>query len=236
MITQTLKQRAPKVRWDTTVEAPPLENGDKLSRAEFERRYHAMPGLKKAELIEGMVYIAPPVRLNKHARPHARMIGWLGQYEDATPGVQTCDNATVRLDLDNEPQPDALLRIAHRGGSDATEDDYLAGAPELVVEIASSSASYDMHVKRAAYRRNGVSEYLVWLTREDRIVWWRQEGGEFVEIAPAGDGVLKSMVFPGLWLDAAAMLAGDYARVRAVLDAGIASEAHRVFAESLAQS
>lgn len=35
----------------------PLENGDRLSRFEFEHRYQAMPELKKAELVEGVVYI-----------------------------------------------------------------------------------------------------------------------------------------------------------------------------------
>lgn len=57
---------------------PPLENGDRLSRYEFERRYRAMPHLKKAELIEGVVYIAAAaLRFKSHGQPHAHLMGWL---------------------------------------------------------------------------------------------------------------------------------------------------------------
>jgi Uma2 family endonuclease len=125
----------------------PLENGDRLNRAEFERRYTAMPEVKKAELIEGMVYMASPLRFRSHGKPHAHIMGWLATYEAATPGVELGDNATVRLDADNEPQPDALLRIDVGGRSQISDDDYVEGAPELIVEVAASSASYDLHEK-----------------------------------------------------------------------------------------
>jgi hypothetical protein len=123
----------------------PLENGDHLNRVEFERRYAAMPHLKKAELIEGVVHLSSAVRFASHAEPHASLITWLGVYRAATPGVRLGDNATVRLDGDNEPQPDALLRLdpAVGGRSRLSGDGYVEGAPELVVEIAASSASYD---------------------------------------------------------------------------------------------
>ncbi len=122
---------------------PPLESGDKLTRAEFEQRYAAMPHVKKAELIEGTVYMASPLRITQHGDPHARIMAWLGVYWAATPGVQVGDNPTVRLDADNEPQPDALLRI-EAGQSTISEDGYVEGAPELIVEIAASSASLDL--------------------------------------------------------------------------------------------
>src|SRR5436309_8264079 len=144
--------------------SPPLENGDRLTRAEFERRYDAMPELKKAELIEGVVYMGSPVSHGGHRNPHFRHIGWLDRYATATPGVDGGDNSSLRLDLDNMPQPDAFLYILpERGGQARIADDgYLAGAPELIAEVASSSVSYDLHQKLHAYRRNGVREYLVW--------------------------------------------------------------------------
>ena len=116
----------------------PLENGDRLSRYEFERRYERRPDVRKAELIEGVVYVSLPVRARGHGEPHAHLMTWLGVYSAATPGVHLADNATVRLDLDNEPQPDALLRLEpDKGGrSSITADDYIEGAPELIVEIA----------------------------------------------------------------------------------------------------
>ncbi|MDZ8105342.1 MAG: Uma2 family endonuclease [Nostoc sp. DedQUE12a] len=141
---------------------PLLENGDKLTRYEFERRYNAMPNLKKAELIEGIVYIIPAaLGFRSHGQPHAWILTWLGTYEAATPGVCLGIEPTVRLDLDNEPQPDAVLLINPKAGGQArlSEDDYIEGAPELIVEIAASSVAIDLHTKKQAYRRNGVKEY-----------------------------------------------------------------------------
>ena len=150
---------------------PPLENGDRLTRDEFERRYEAMPHLKKAELIEGVVYVPSPVRYRHHGAPHAHLISWLGQYAAGTPGVEVSDNSTVRLDLDNEPQPDALLLIDPTCGGQArfSSDDYIEGSPELVAEVASSAVSYDSHTKLHVYRRHGVREYLVWRVLEQAI-------------------------------------------------------------------
>ena len=135
-----------------------MNAGDRLSRAEFERRYQTHPEITKAELIEGVVHMPSPVHFALHSQPHVDMVTWLGLYRAVTPGVVGGDNATVHLDYENVVQPDALLRLdpALGGRSQITEDDYLAGPPELVLEIASSSASYDMHDKRRVYSRNGV--------------------------------------------------------------------------------
>lgn len=206
---------------------PPLEQGDRLSRQEFHRRYEAMTNVKKAELIEGVVNMPSPAKLKKHGKPQIAMAGWLVNYAAQHPKTEAADNATVMLDFDNEYQPDLLLRILpeHGGQSRTTAEDYVEGAPELAVEIASSSAGYDLHAKKNAYRRNGVREYLVWITQENRIVWWKLVEGEFVEIEPDSDGLLKSSVFPGLWLDAAAMLEGDLAKVLSRLQDGMRSAA-----------
>src|SRR3954447_20541145 len=128
---------------------PPLEPGDQLTRDEFERRYDAMPHLKKAELIEGVVHMPSPVRWNQHASPQMALNCWLGNYWAYTPGVQAGDNGTIRLDLDNEPQPDAALIIlpSHGGRVPLSPDDYIEGGPELAVEVAASSAAIDLHAK-----------------------------------------------------------------------------------------
>jgi Uma2 family endonuclease len=213
---------------------PPLENGDRLTRAEFERRYHAMPGVKKAELIEGIVYMPSPVRIQNHGTPHFKLSNWIGNYEEETPGTQGADNSTVRLDLDNEPQPDVLLRIVTEAGGSSwiSEDDYLEGSPEFTAEVASSSASYDCHAKKNAYRRNGVREYLIWLVRENRLEWWRLVEGEYLPLEPQ-NGIYRSEVFPGLWLDGEALLQADWKRVRETLAQGIASPEHAAFVEEL---
>jgi len=210
---------------------PVLEAGDRLSRDEFERRYTRMRRLKKAELVEGTVYVPSPVRASKHAEPHNFLSTWLGIYSSETPGVRCFDNSTVRLDLDNEPQPDlVLIKAPEKGGQvRVTEDDYLEGAPELAVEIVGSSSAYDLHQKKGAYRRNGICEYLAWITGEQRIVWWQLVEGEYHEIVPAGDGLLKSGVFPGLWLDPKALLLGDMKTVLASLRRGLDSSEHRAF-------
>jgi Uma2 family endonuclease len=212
---------------------PPLENGDRLTRNEFERRYHAMPNLKKAELIEGVVYVASPVRAKTHGKPHANVMTWLGTYEAATPGVETLDNTTVRLDADNEPQPDALLRIEQGGRSHISKDDYVEGAPELIVEIAASSASYDLYEKLKVYRRNQVQEYLVWRVYDRQFDWFWLNEGEYIQLEPNSDDIICSEVFPGLWLAKSALLSGDLARVLAILQQGLSTPEHQSFGEKL---
>jgi Uma2 family endonuclease len=208
---------------------PPLENGDQLTRYEFEQRYAAMPHVKKAELIEGFVYMASPLHAKAHAEPHAHIIGWLVAYKAATPGVQLLDNATVRLDSDNEVQPDALLRIETNGQSVISEDDYVEGAPELIVEIAASSASIDLSQKFNAYRRNQVQEYLVWRVYDREFDWFCLRQGKYIPLQPNATGFLCSAVFPGLWLAKSALLSEDIATVLAVLQQGLATPEHQSF-------
>lgn len=224
---QTIEIEAPR----PSSSQPLLEPGDRLSRDEFERRYERMPHLKKAELIEGIVYMPSPVRARKHAGPHGQLATWLGTYTAETQGVFFGDNSTVRLDLDNEPQPDlVLMKLPAKGGqARISEEDYIEGAPELAVEIVSSSCSYDLHQKKGAYRRNGVREYLAWIADENRLVWWELREGDYHEIAPGPDGLLKSKVFPGLWLDGAALLRGDMKTVLAALRRGLDSSEHTDF-------
>lgn len=215
---------------------PALENGDRLTRAEFERRYAAMPDLKKAELIEGTVFMAAALRANSHGNPHALMMVWLGVYYAATPGTYVADNATLRLDLDNEPQPDALLRIEPEvgGRSRIAADDYLEGAPELIVEIAASSSSYDMNAKLNAYRRNGVREYLVWQVYENRILWHELVDGQYVPLKPDQRGAIASRIFPGLVLAVDAMQRRALAEVLAELQCHVGTPVHQAYVRSLA--
>lgn len=214
---------------------PPLHAGDHLSRCEFERRYEAHPEIKKAELLEGIVYMPSPARFTEHAQPHGDLVTWLGTYRAATPGVLLGDNATVLLDWENEPQPDALLRIDEvcGGRSRVTAEHYLAGAPELMLEVAASSASYDLHTKRRVYQRNGVEEYVVVQMYERRIVWFRLREGIYHPIEPDAASVLSSEVFPGLCLHQGAFWAGDMARVLTVLHEQLASPGHTAFVASL---
>ena len=215
---------------------PSLEQGDHLTRAEFERRYAARPDIKKAELIEGVVYMPSPARYKRHGRPDSYVATWLGNYSAATSGVESAVNCTVRLDLDNEPQPDHFLRIAlvSSGQSRTSKDDYVEGAPELIAEITASSVSYDMHEKMNAYRRNGVREYIVVLTEEQRVLWFVLRDGEYVPQSPDAAGVFRSDVFAGLWLDAQALLAGNIAQVLVVLQQGLGTAEHSAFVERLA--
>jgi Uma2 family endonuclease len=214
---------------------PPLENGDRLTRAEFERRYDAMPHLKKAELIEGEVYMPSPVRHGQHSYPHSLLGTLLGIYHIETPGIEGGDNGSIRLDVDNEPQPDAYLIIRPERGGQAhiSDDDYIEGAPELVAEVASSSASYDLGKKLNVYRRCGVREYIVWRVRDREVDWFVNREGRFDRLAPSSDGILRSEVFPGLWLDPTALVRGEVASVKAVLEQGLKSSEHAEFVARL---
>lgn len=214
---QTDRRRPPRAAPDRSPRhsAPPaLESGDSLSRDEFERRYGLRPDLKKAELVEGVVYVASPVR-NLHGYGTSCLHQWLGAYARGQSGVHVRDNVTVRLDRRTEVQPDLLLRRdeAAGGRSRIDDDDYIAGAPELVAEVALSSAAVDLGAKRDAYARAGLLDYIVWDLEGWAITWFALVDGAYVPREPDAHGIVESDVFAGLRLDVGAMLGGDLARV-----------------------
>lgn len=210
-------------------EVPPLRDGERLTRAEFERRWDAMPEVKKAELIDGVVSM--PALTRDHAVPHFDLIGWLWMYRILTPGTEGADNASVQFDDDNMPQPDALLRVreSHGGRSRVTHDRYYEGGVELIVEISNTTAAADLGAKRDVYRRFGVQEYIVWRVADRALDWFVLRDGYYWPLDPGADGVLRSEVFPGLWLDPVAVVAGDGARVLAVAQLGHGSPEHAAF-------
>jgi Uma2 family endonuclease len=212
MDTRTLNPATPARR-----PVPSLENGDHLSAREFLRRYEAMPEVKKAELIQGIVHMASPVRLDLHGKPDALIQGWLCVYAASHPEATHATNVTVRLDSDDVAQPDAVLFLdaAHGGKAAVDESGYLSGAPELVVEIAASSVSRDAREKLVSYRRAGVAEYLLWRVLDEEIDWVLLVEDEYRPIQ-LEDGLLRSRVFPGLALPVAAALSGDLATVLGV--------------------
>lgn len=211
-----------------------MENGDHLDGAEFLRRYEAMPDLKKAELIEGKVFVGSPVSV-VHSRPDGLVQTWLGTYSAHTPGTECLPNTTIIFDSDNVYQPDTLLRLLpERGGrTQVNSDDYLVGPPELVVEIVRSGVSIALHEKLAVYRRSGVREYLVWRVIEERFDWLCLEGNDYHTNAADQNGIVHSRVFPGLDLNVPALLAMKGAEVLATLQAGLASPAHSAFVNAL---
>jgi Uma2 family endonuclease len=215
---------------------PPLQSGDQLTRDEFERRFDATPDLKKAELLEGTVYMSPPVSFEFHGEPHADLLGWLAMYRAATVGIRVGDNSSLRLDLKNMPQPDAFMLIEPARGGQARidEDGYVVGAPELIAEIAASSASLDLHIKQNVYRHHGAKEYLVWRTYDRELDYFILHNGRYDRLPAGADGVYRSEVFPGLWLAAAPLLAGDLAAVHRVLQQGVATAEHAAFVNRLA--
>jgi Uma2 family endonuclease len=225
----------------TAIEAerlPPLHSGDRLTAEEYERRYDAMPDLKKAELINGVVYVASPVSFEDHAVPHFNVVTWLGLYSLATPGVRGGDNSTLRLPQANRPQPDACLLIlpSHGGQARIDDDHYIVGTPELVAEVAATSANYDLHDKLDVYRRYGVREYVVWRVFDRAVDWFVLREDRYERLPLSSAGYYQSEVLPGLWLDPAALVAGDLARVAQVAQQGLASPDHADFVARLCQA
>ena len=237
----------PPPRHRAVTPIPRLVDGERLGREEFHRRYQAMGEECRAELIEGVVYVhhdgvPSPVSFDKHSAPHFDLGGWAFLYSVKTPGLERGIDGTIFADQDNEPQPDVLLGVPEAAGGQFRTvvrkgKRYVAGAPELVGEIAASTASIDLNAKLRAYQRNGVREYVVVLTEQDppEVRWLTLENGRFAPLAPdPADGLLKSRVFPGLWLDAAALLAGDLARLAAAVERGCATPEHAAFAAKVA--
>ena len=215
---QSLSRRGPSA-------ISPLENGDRLSRIEFERRYAAMPESCKAELIEGLVYMAAAIRLNSHAKPHSQLNHWISNYAISIPGTIVGDAPSVQLDDDNEPQPDIVMiwDADHGGQTNITDDDYIEGPLELVAEISASTVSIDLGAKKRAYERNGIQEYLVWRVLDEQFDWFVLENGQYVDLEADTDGITRSRIFPGLWLDRMALLAGEMKQVLAVGNDGLLS-------------
>ena len=204
-----------------------------MTRREFERRYASSPEKIKAELIEGVVYMASPLFAD-HGEPHSSVIGWLYVYVAAPQGVKVYDNTSLRLDNDNEFQPDAMMRLDETlGGHSRVNQGYVEGVPELIVEIAASSASVDRHDKLRVYQRNGVREYIVWPVYDRAVEWFEWRDGEYVLMQADSQGIFRSHIFPGLWLNVNALLQADHAAVLATLQAGLAAPEHADFVAQL---
>jgi Uma2 family endonuclease len=213
---------------------PPLVDGERLDRRTFHERYEAMPPETRAELIGGVVVMMSPLR-GDHGDHSFILAGWLFNYQRDKPGLMGSDNATTLLDDEAEPQPDLQLRIRPEyGGQTRIEDGYIAGAPELVVEVARSSKKTDLGPKFVDYQRAGVIEYLVVTLDPDEVHWFVRRGDWLVPHPPGTDGTYRSEVFPGLWLDPKALFAEDLQTLLAVLDRGKATPEHAAFAARLA--
>ncbi len=216
-----------------------LHNGDSFGQREFHDLYENMPESFRAELVNGTVYVAEPLA-QPHGKAHARIIALLDAYEASTPGVQVCDNATVILSKKDEVQPDAFLRVLpeclgrSKDAFNAGNGPYVLGAPELVAEVANSSRSIDLHLKKKLYLRSGVLEYLVICLQPREILWFDLIGRRKLRADDAG--ITRSRVFPGLWIDNRALLSLDYRQSMKVLNEGLLSPQHSSFVNQLAKA
>lgn len=210
-----------------------LHTGDRMTQKEFHAAYERTPEGFKAELIGGIVYVASPLKL-RHGNPHLHFGSIFAVYEGATPRVEASDNTTVILGELAEPQPDLFLRILpeHGGQSKTTSDDYVEGAPELVAEVAVSSRSIDLHLKRKDYADYGVLEYMVLCVRERQFRWFDLRANQ--ELSLDSDNICRAKTFPGLWIDSDALFARDYARAMTILQQGITTPQHAEFITRLA--
>ncbi len=214
--------------------APPLADGQRMDRATFHARYEATPEHVRAQLIEGVVYMSCP-QTHGHDRPNFLALMWVGHYEHSTPGVMAHGDATWLMDDQAEPEPDAVLRILpERGGQSRVEGKYLAGAPELVIEVSYSTKATDLGPKRRDYERADVIEYVVVTVDPDEVIWHEAGAGGLARVAPGPDGLYRSRTFPGLWLDPAALLNRDLDGLLAALDLGLATPEHAAFVARLA--
>jgi len=217
------------------VSPPPLRDGDRLTSDEFMRRWEAMPDLKHAELIDGIVYMPSPVSRH-HGASHSPLHVWLAIYAASTPGCYAGLEETWLMAARNVPQPDCTLRILPEfGGQSTVAGDYYAGAPELVVEVATSSRARDLGVKLKLYERKGVREYLIAVTGKQQFFWKVLDGRGYRDLDPGADGIFRSQCFPGLWLDPAALWRRDLKGLLAVLQEGLSSPEHAEFVALLAR-
>ncbi len=213
---------------------PPLENGDQLDQPTFHARYEAMPEETRAELIGGIVYMPSPQKI-PHSKAQKLVLRWLDEYAEGTPGTEVLVNNTQILGPDSEPEPDACLFVTPEFGGRVyvDEDDYLHGSPELVVEVSSSTESIDLHRKKHDYEKAGVREYVVLALRTQQVFWFVRRRGKYRECPLPTDGIFRSREFPGLWLDAEAMLRNQRQGVLTGLRQGLATPEHAAFVGKL---
>jgi Uma2 family endonuclease len=223
--------QVPEPRADS--ELPLLANGDHMDQATFHTLYEKTPEGFRAELIGGIVFVASPT-----GRPHMRwgyfVGGWLFVYEGLTPGVEGLNSGTVILGPEDEPEPDHSLRIPPElGGRTRDFGEFVQGAPELLVEVASSSAAIDLHRKKQRYQDAGADEYLVLVLHTEQARWFSLQNGAYVELPTGADGIIRSQRFPGLWLDPAALFARDRQRIEEVVRLGCSTQEHAEFVQQL---
>ncbi len=213
-----------------------LVAGQRLDQPTFHSLYESMPPGTRAELIGGVVSMPSPVG-RTHGRAQIPVIVWLDYYAENTPGVEVLDNATTILGWKSEPQPDVMLRVKPKwGGRTQDQKGFIRGAPELVLEIAKATRYIDLGPKLADYEHAGVVEYIVRALLPDELLWFEQQQGALTRRQIDSDGIFRSVVFPGLWLDPKALLKGDRRRVRAVVDLGCATPEHTEFVARLASN
>ncbi|MFN7925275.1 MAG: Uma2 family endonuclease [Bryobacteraceae bacterium] len=212
---------------------PLLRDGDRMSRQEFLRRWEAMPDLKWAELIDGVVHMPSPVS-ERHGDFHSRLHSWLTFYAAATPGCRPRAASTWLMSEDSAPQPDLALKILpEHGGQSSVEGEYAAGAPELIVEVSHTTTARDAGIKLRLYERSGVREYIIVQPAKRQIAWRALDDGKYRMLEPGAEGIYRSRVFPGLWLDPAALWDDDYAGLASTVQRGAATEEHRKFVHLL---
>jgi hypothetical protein len=226
-------------RWDSLaalheIPVPPLRTGDRMTRAEYAADYEPLPKDFRAQLIEGVVYLSGPVKFS-HGRARGRLVGWAGMYAGYTPGVSGSLHVTTRLDELNEPEPDVSLLIdaASGGQTFASPDDFLVGPAEWIGEVVESRGAAEYGPKMAAYARNGVREYVIWCLEGDSIEWLSLRDGRYEPQTPDAAGIIRSEVFPGLWLDVLALIDDNFPRLWEVAERGLASPEHAAFVATL---
>jgi Uma2 family endonuclease len=213
---------------------PLLDTGYHLSADEFHTRYQKMPEHVRAELIEGIVYMASPL-YSPHGDQHFLLASLCGAYQLETPGVIGSIATSVRLDGKNEYQPDLHLRLDPKCGGRTRNPDkkMIWGGPEFVCEISNTTVEMDLHEKFDVYQRDGVLEYLAWQLQEEKLDLFGLQNGVFQKVSPDAHGILRSLAMPGLWLNVTAMLAGDKVAASATLRAGLQSAEHTKFVKQL---
>ncbi|MEM7532442.1 MAG: Uma2 family endonuclease [Chloroflexota bacterium] len=229
--TASFNELATTVEYNQHGNRPRFQNGDRLKRQEFHRRYCHYPELKKAELIQGTVHLNDSrVSATLHGIPHAHIVSWLGYYIVYTPNVRISNNGSFLIDDDNEFQPDAVLWV-EGGNAYVNDDDYLEGAPELVVEVSDSPVSVDLNEKKNIYQMHGIQEYLVLLTHRQDVRWFMLEDGIYKQIIPDNNGVLRSRIFSGLNLDSTSFWNDDTRMMLKVLQEGMKRPEHQRLVE-----
>ena len=203
--------------------------------ATVEDFYALVPDRQKADLLDGVIYVASPDTYHgdQYTNFLARLLAGFCEARDL--GKVFGSRFAFRLSPHRCPEPDVAVVLASR--LHLVDDHGMTGGPDVAVEVVSrDSRTRDYRDKRRIYEESGVSEY--WLVdpikgRADFLVL---EAGKYQSAVLDDGSIFRSRVLPGFFLDGRWLFGEDLPKVQPTSTRSCAADAAPVWPSSSMKS